>query len=259
MEVRIESTPHDVAILAADFIEFALRVERPTIGLATGETPLATYAELIDRHRRRGLRFDHATYVLLDEYVGIGEDHPASYRRHIREVFTDLVGVPTNAVHGPRGEAQDLEHAAEAYEQLLADLPPRAIQILGIGRGGHIGFNEPTSSLGSRTRIKTLHSTTRADNQRFFPDGEPVPLHALTMGIGTIMEAGKLLLLATGETKADVIEAAIEGPITATVPASALQLHPSATFVIDQAAASSLKHHDYYREIVMNRPVWQRP
>ena len=159
----------------------ALGRPHPTIGVATGGTPVATYEELIRRHHDDGLRLDHAHYVLLDEYVGLAAGHPQSYRRYIRDVFTDPVGVPDANVHGPAGDADDLRRAADDYEALLAALPPREIQILGIGRDGHIGFNEPLSSLASRTRIKTLHPKTRTDNERFFDDGVAVPVHAITM------------------------------------------------------------------------------
>lgn len=259
MDVRIEATAGDVAQLAADFVEKALESPSPTIGLATGGTPLATYAELIDRHRTRQLRFDHAHYVMLDEYVGVAPDDPVSYHHFIREQFTDQVGVAPTSVHGPLGDTEHLDSAADAYEEVLATLAPREVQILGIGRDGHIGFNEPTSSLASRTRVKTLHSETRADNQRFFPAGQPVPRHALTMGIGTILEAKRLLLIATGEAKAEAIAAAIEGPVTAMVPATALQLHRAATVVIDEAAAAQLVQRDYYIEVASHRPEWQRP
>lgn len=259
MDVRIESDPAAVARLAADFVEAALGEGQPTIGLATGGTPVATYEELIRRHEEDGLGFDHAQYVLLDEYVGVAVDDPASYRRYIRDVFTDRVGVPATSVHGPPGDSTDLEHAADEYEQLLATLAPRRLQLLGIGRDGHIGFNEPTSSLASRTRIKTLTEATRADNAPYFPDGGEVPRHALTMGIGTILEAEQLLLLATGDAKIDALAAAIEGPITSVVPSSALQLHPRATVIADEAAAANLRYLDYYRETAAHRPAWQRP
>ena len=258
MDIRIEPTPEAVATLAADFIDDALAHPATTIGLATGSTPLATYDELVRRHERHGLRFDHAAYVLLDEYVGIDADHPASSRRFIHEVFTDRVGVPRSAVHGPPGDATDLAAAADEYEALLRALPRRRVQLLGIGRDGHIGFNEPTSSLASRTRVKTLHAATRADNERFFDDGETVPRHALTMGIGTILEAERLLLLATGPAKAPAIAAALEGPVTAMVPASALQLHPDAVVVLDEQAAAELTTGDYLRDIARHRPDWQR-
>lgn len=259
MDIWIEGSTEAVAALSADFVEAALSVPDPTIGLATGSTPAPTYEELIRRHAARDLRFDHAHYVLLDEYVGIPADHPASYRRHVREVFTDRVGVPPDHVHGPTGDAADLAAAADDYERLLAELAPRALQILGIGRDGHIGFNEPTSSLASRTRVKTLHPDTRADNARFFADPTEVPRHGLTMGIGTILEAERLVLLATGETKAGAVAAAVEGPVTASVPASALQLHAAATVILDPAAASGLRHRDYYDEVARHRPDWQRP
>lgn len=259
MDVWIEPSTDAVASLAADFVEEALRTPDPTIGLATGGTPMATYAELIRRHDEEGLGFDHAHYVLLDEYVGLTADHPRSYRRFIRETFTERVGVPTDRVHGPVGDAADIAAAADEYERLLSELPPRELQLLGIGRDGHIGFNEPISSLASRTRLKTLRPETIADNQRFFAAGEAVPVHALTMGIGTISEARRLLLLATGEAKADAIAASVEGPVSASVPASALQLHPAVTIILDEAAASGLRSRAYHARVAAHRPDWQRP
>jgi glucosamine-6-phosphate deaminase len=259
MDVRIESGPDEVADLAADFIEHALDRPNPTIGLAAGGSPVATYDELIRRHRERGVRFDHANYVLLDEYVGVGRDDPTSYHRYIRDVFTDHVGVPTASVHGPDGDQASIADAADRYERLLAELAPRALQLLGIGRDGHIGFNEPTSSLASRTRITALTATTRADNQRFFSGGEVVPSMAITMGIATILEAERLLLIATGEAKAAAIAAAIEGPVSAMVPASALQLHPDVIVIIDEAAATGLRLVEHYRDVAAHRPDWQRP
>lgn len=259
MDVWIEPEADAVARLAADFVQDAVGAGEITLGLATGSTPVATYRELIRRHREEGLSFDRVHVVLLDEYVGIAPDHPQSYRRFIRDTFTNAVGIAPDRVHGPAGDAVDLAAAGADYEALLQRLPPRALQLLGIGRDGHIGFNEPTSSLASRTRVKTLHPDTRADNARFFADSESVPVHALTMGIGTILEARRLVLLATGDTKAAAVAAAVEGPVSASVPASALQLHPAAMVVIDEAAAGGLAHRAYHAEVAAHRPAWQRP
>jgi glucosamine-6-phosphate deaminase len=162
-------------------------------------------------------------------------------------------------VHVPDGGADDLEAAAEEYERALADAGGVDVQLLGIGGNGHIGFNEPTSSFGSRTRIKTLTARTRADNARFFASPDEVPLHCLTQGLGTILGARRLLLVAQGEGKAAAVAAAVEGPLTSMCPGSALQLHPRATVVVDEAAAARLTLIDHYRHVHAAKPAWQRP
>lgn len=260
MEVVITATPDEAALRAADAIEHLLRTStRPVLGLATGSSPLPTYRALIERHVRDGLSFAAARAFLLDEYVGLATDHPRSYRSFIRREFTDHVDLPADALYGPDGAADDLDEAGRSYERQIAECGGIDLQLLGIGSDGHIGFNEPTSSLSSRTRLKTLTSATRIDNARFFDDDvESVPRHVLTQGIGTILDARHLVLIATGGSKAAPIALAVEGPLTAMVPASALQLHPHATVILDAPAAAELRLADYYRETYDNKPTGQR-
>lgn len=259
MEVVIVSRPEQAAMLVADAIERLLdQVERPVLGLATGSSPLPTYRELITRYNAGRLSFANAGAFLLDEYVGLEPDHPEAYRAFIAREFTDHVDLPTDAVRGPRGSVDGLRNAADDYEAELVAAGGVDLQLLGIGGDGHIGFNEPGSSLGSRTRLKSLTDATRADNARFFDDDvTAVPRHALTQGIGTILDARHLVLIATGESKAAPVARAVEGPLTAMVPASALQLHPHATVLVDEAAATGLTQADYYRETYAHKPEWQ--
>lgn len=257
MEIVILPAPADVARTAADAIEQQVRSGPSVLGLATGSTPLGTYKELIARHRDGGLSFAGAQAFLLDEYVGLPSAHPESYHSVIREDFVDSVDFTAGAVHGLDGVAEDLEAEAGRYEAAIAAAGGVDIQILGIGTDGHVGFNEPMSSLGSRTRIKTLTQQTRQDNARFFEDPADVPNHVLTQGLGTISEARHLLLLAMGEAKAEAIAAAVEGPVAALCPASALQLHPHVTVLLDEPAASRLAHREYYQDTFGRKPAWQ--
>jgi glucosamine-6-phosphate deaminase len=257
MEIIILPTDLDVAGKAADAIEEQVRSGPTNLGLATGLTPLATYQELIERHRTGGLSFANTKAFLLDEYVGLPATHPQSYHSVIRREFTGRVDFRADAVHGLKGTAADVAAEAERYEKVLEASGGVDIQILGIGTDGHVGFNEPMSSLASRTRIKTLTQGTRQDNARFFEDGEAVPDHVLTQGLGTILSARHLLLLAVGESKAEAVAAAVEGPVAAVCPASALQLHPHVTVIIDEAAASLLNHREYYLDTFTRKPAWQ--
>ena len=258
MEVVIAPTG-EVGRLGADAVT-QLLAGRPAavLGLATGSSPLSTYAELIRRHQAEGLSFAQVTAFTLDEYVGLAADHPQRYRNVIATEFTDHVDLDPAAVHGPDGLAQDLVAACAAYEAALAAAGGVDLQILGIGADGHIAFNEPGSSLASRTRIKTLTPQTRIDNARFFGgDVEAVPVHCLTQGIGTIMAARHLVLLATGRGKAEAIHQLVEGPVSAMWPASVLQFHPHVSVIVDEAAASRLQLGAYYRDTWANKPVWR--
>ncbi|WP_019925632.1 glucosamine-6-phosphate deaminase [Nocardia sp. BMG111209] len=228
------------------------------IGLATGSSPLGAYRELIRRHRAQGLSFRQVQAFLLDEYIGLPPGHPQSYARYIRDEFTSHVDIADAAVHSPDGNAADIPSAAASYEQMIATRGPIAVQILGIGGNGHLGFNEPGSSLRSRTRVKTLTPKTRADNARFFGDDlSRVPTHVLTQGLGTIGDAGHLLMIATGAAKAEAVAAAVEGPVSAFCPASILQMHPHVTVIVDPPAAAYLRAIDYYRFAFTNKPAWQ--
>jgi glucosamine-6-phosphate deaminase len=257
MEIIILPTPDDVARIAADAIEEQVRRGPAVLGLATGSTPLGTYRELIERHRTGGLSFAQAQAFLLDEYVGLPGEHPQSYHSVIRDEFTASVDFGADAVQGLDGMATDPEAEAARYEARITAAGGVDIQILGIGADGHVGFNEPMSSLASRTRIKTLTRQTRHDNARFFSSLEEVPDHVLTQGLGTIREARHLLLLAMGEAKAEAIAAAVEGPVAAICPASALQLHPHVSVLVDEAAASRLAHREYYTDTFGRKPAWQ--
>lgn len=228
------------------------------LGVATGSTPLPIYEALAAKVRAGEVDASRARICQLDEYVGLPAGHPESYRSVVlREVVAPL-GLDESAFMGPDGSAADVQGACEAYDRALAEAGGVDLQLLGIGTDGHIGFNEPCSSLASRTRIKTLTEQTRVDNARFFDgDIEQVPHHVITQGIGTILEARHLVLLATGEGKADAVAATVEGPVASVVPASALQLHPHATVIVDEAAASKLKLADYFRHTYANKPAWQ--
>lgn len=259
MEVIIKPDAAAVAQLAADIFEDYVRKESVVLGLATGSTPLAMYKELIRRHNEEGLSFAHTRAFLLDEYIGLPHDHSQSYYRTIRDEFTDHIDIDDAVVQSPDGLAEDPVAAGAAYDAAIKEAGGIDIQLLGIGTDGHIGFNEPGSSLVSRTRMKTLHPQTIKDNARFFASESDVPIHVLTQGLGTISEAGHLLLLATGEGKAEAIAATVEGPVAAFCPASVLQLHPHATVLIDEAAASKLQFAEYYHYAYDHKPSWQRP
>ena len=256
MEVVVLADPAAVARVAADAVEAAVRgAEAPVLGLATGSTPLPLYAELARRHRDEGLSFAAARAFLLDEYVGLPADHPQRYAAVIRSAFTDAVGLAD--VHGPDGTAPDLLAAAERYEAAIEAAGGIDVQIAGIGADGHLAFNEPGSSLASRTRLKTLDDRTRRDNARFFGSVDEVPRHVLTQGLGTILRSRHLLLLATGAGKAQVVARAVEGPLAAVCPASVVQLHPHATVLLDEPAAAGLQHRAYYDQAWRDRPGWQ--
>ena len=214
----------------------------PTVnlGLATGRSPLPVYDDLIRRYQQNEVSFGSTSVFLLDEYVGLPREHRASFRSTIRRVFSGHTDLPDQRVFGPQAELRRLQAACHSYEQSIRDAGGIAVQLLGIGSNGHIGFNEPPSSLGSRTRPVRLTAQTREDNARNFGSPEEVPTGALTQGIGTILEAGRLVLIAFGARKARAVAAAVEGPVTEMCPASALQLHADATIVADRAAASLL-------------------
>jgi glucosamine-6-phosphate deaminase len=259
MEVVISTTPDEAGTLAADAVEELLR-RRPeaVLGVATGSSPLIIYDELGRRVAQGSLSLAKVRAFMLDEYVGLPADHPQRYRNVIREEFVDKVDIDPTQVFGPDGLAADLLGACQAYERAIADVGGVDLQILGIGTDGHIAFNEPGSSLASRTRIKTLTSQTRRDNARFFGgDVEAVPQHCLTQGIGTILEARHVLLVASGRGKAEAVHQLVEGSVSALWPATALQLHPHVTVLLDIAAASRLQLASYYIETYEAKPSWQ--
>jgi glucosamine-6-phosphate deaminase len=244
--ILCESAEH-VGARAADIIEARVRQGPAVLGLATGGSPKSTYRELIRRHRDGQLSFSQVKAFTLDEYAGLPKDHEQSYYSTIRREFTDQVDLPLDQLITPQGDAPDLIAEAERYDAAIAAAGGVDVQVLGIGANGHIGFNEPTSSLASRTRVKTLAGATRTDNARFFPDGD-VPRLCLTQGLGTIRETKLAVLVAMGENKAAAVQSMVEGPVSAHCPASVLQLHRKAVVILDPGAASRLSLLEYYRE-----------
>jgi glucosamine-6-phosphate deaminase len=258
MEVVIVDGPDEAGILVGGAVA-ALVDATPTavLGLATGSSPVVVYRDLARRHVAGDLSLARVRAFLLDEYVGLPPDHPQSYRSFIARELEARVDLADAAVQAPDIQSGDLVAACATYEREIAAAGGVDLQLLGIGTDGHIGFNEPGSSLASRTRIKTLTDQTRRDNARFFASLEEVPRHVVTQGVGTILEARHLVLLAFGAAKAAAVAAAVEGPVTAMVPGSALQLHPHATVVVDEPAAAGLRLAGYYRETWAHKPSWQ--
>jgi len=255
MEVIIKDTYEEMSIEAAKIIRDAVHLKpNLVLGLATGSTPIGTYRELIRMHKAGELDFSKVVTFNLDEYVGLPATHDQSYYYFMHENLFDHINISATNVHVPSGVVRDFGRYCQWYEEEIAKVGGIDLQVLGIGSDGHIGFNEPGSSLASRTRIVTLTEETIRDNSRFFERMEDVPRFAITMGVGTIMEAKHCLLLANGEKKAEPVEALVEGPITSQVTASALQMHPHATVIVDTAAASKLKRASYYRWTYENRP-----
>ena len=258
MEVIIAEDADEVARRAATrFVRAIAGRTAPVLGVATGSSPIGTYAELARRVSAGALDLSRASAFALDEYVGLDPDHPESYRSVIHRTVTTPLGLDPTRVHVPNGAADDIPRVCLDYERAISASGGVDVQLLGIGANGHIGFNEPSSSFGSRTRLKTLAPQTRADNARFFGAGTETPVHCITQGLGTILKARHLVLLAFGEGKAQAVADAVEGPLTAFLPGSAIQLHPHATVVVDEAAASRLKLADYYRYTFANKPAWQ--
>ena len=255
MEVVILPDASAVARYAADLVASAVTADPAAVfGVATGSSPLGVYAALAERVRAGHLSFGAASAFALDEYVGLAPDARQSYARVVGATVTAPLGFDPTHVHVPDGRAADPHAAARAFDTAIAAAGGVALQLLGVGTNGHIGFNEPTSSFASRTRVKTLAPRTRADNARFF-GGDPaaVPLHCITQGLGTILEARRLVLVAQGAGKAQAIAGLVEGPVTSLMPGSALQLHPDAVVVIDEAAASGLQLADYYRYVQQHK------
>jgi len=253
MEVIIEQAARQVGVKGANVIaDHVLRKPGLALGLATGSTPLIAYEELIRKHEQ-GLDFSKVVTFNLDEYLGLPPAHPQSYAKFMENNFFSRINIDKQNIHVPSGLALDPHGFCESYEADIKRAGGIDLQLLGIGRDGHIGFNEPGSSLGSRTRVKTLTRETIEDNARFFETEEEVPRFAITMGVGTIMEARRIILLATGSAKAQAVAAAVEGPVTASATASVLQLHGDVIFILDEEAASELKRRDYYRWIQENK------
>ncbi len=259
MEIIIQATPEEASVIAARHVARIVR-EKPNavLGLATGQTPLAMYRELVRMHGALGLDFSGVTTFNLDEYVGLPPEHPASYHTFMWENLFRHVNVRPERIHIPDGLAPNIPAFCRSYEEGIRAAGGIDLQVLGIGSDGHIGFNEPSSSLASRTRIKTLTPQTRQDNAPAFGSPDEVPVHVITMGVGTIMDAREVLMLAFGAKKAEAVAGAVEGPITAMNPASILQMHPAARCIIDQSAATKLTRTEYYRWVYDRKPDWQK-
>ena len=240
MRVVVAPDTDGAACEAADIVERFVTQSRPaSLGLATGVTMEALFAELARRHREQGLSFAHVDAYLLDEYVGLDPCDPNAFRMVAHRLLACGVDLPVGALHGPNPHADDLDAECDRYEQEVR-ASSIGLQLLGIGSNGHIAFNEPGSVLASTTRVVELGEQTRADNARFFPEGRLPPAWAITQGIATILAAAEILLIACGTHKAEAVARALEGPVTPSVPASALQLHSTVTVVLDALAASRL-------------------
>ena len=224
-----------------------MAADRFVLGLATGSTPLRLYRALVEGHARGEIDFSAVHTFNLDEYIGLPKDHPQSYFHFMRTNLFEHVNLAPENIHFLDGRPEKVEEHCAEYETQIREAGGIDLQVLGIGRDGHIGFNEPTSSLRSRTRDKTLTRETIEDNKRFFDREEDVPKWALTMGVGTIMEAREIVVLATGRAKASAVAAMVEGPVTAMCTASALQSHPHVRVICDEAAAAKLNYDEYYR------------
>jgi len=252
MLLILKSGSEEVGRAAARIIANTVRRNPAArLGMATGSTTLGMYKELVRLHREESLDFSRVVTFNLDEYLGLTADHPQSLRYFMQQHFFSHVNVQPQNIHAPDGSIKGgYQEYCASYEQSIRDAGGIDLQILGIGRNGHIGFNEPTSSLGSRTRLKVITKETIEDNRKFFGPGEQIPECSITMGIGTILDTRRVLLLATGAAKAEPIAQAIEGPVTASVPASALQWHPDVTFIVDRDAGARLKHQPYYQHVL---------
>lgn len=258
MEVIIQSDKEAAALLAARIIAHDLHANpHLVLGLATGKTMECVYRHLVRMHRDEGLDFSLCSTFNLDEYVGLRASDLNSYRHYMNHHLFNHVNVDMRNTHLPNGMAHDLDDECRKYEAAIQRFGGVDLQLLGIGKAGHIGFNEPLSALRSRTRVKALTPTTLQQNAPHFGGETQMPRRAITMGVGTIIEARRCLLLVTGHSKAQVLAKAVEGPITSMISASALQMHPRCTAVVDEEAAASLSEKEYYRWIFDNEPEWE--
>ena len=255
MEIIVSNTYEELSQAAAATVAKTLNSKpNAVLGLATGSTPLGLYKELARMHKDDGLDFSQVTTFNLDEYVGLKQDHPQSYHYFMHENLFKHINIAPHNIYVPSGTTDNYKAFCEWYERRIVECGGIDLQVLGVGSDGHIAFNEPSSSLGSRTRIKTLAKQTIDDNRRFFNGGGEVPAYAITMGVGTILEAEKIMLLANGEAKAEAVAGAIEGPVTSMNTASALQLHERVIFYLDKAAAGRLEMREYFRWIQAKMP-----
>ena len=258
MEVVIRPNAEIATELVARMIARKLRDNpRLVMGLATGRTMESVYARLVEMHRETGLDFSACCTFNLDEYVGLSDQHLNSYRHYMNQHLFQKVNIDLKNTHLPNGLASDLKAECLDYETLIIKHGGIDLQLLGIGLNGHLGFNEPLSAFNSRTRVKGLSPTTRQQNALLFEHPDQVPHSAITMGVGTILDCRRCILLATGEEKAEIVAKAVEGPITSMISATALQLHPACTLVLDEAAGSRLKEASYYQWMFENLPEWR--
>lgn len=259
MEIIIQPDAAQASLTAARIVAKTVR-EKPhaVLGFATGRTPLKLYEQLASMYLEGGLDFSGVTSFNLDEYVGIEPTHPASFHSYMWHNLFSRINIPKERIHIIDGMTPDIPAYCRHYEAAIKTAGGIDIQILGIGKNGHIGFNEPSSSLSSRTRIKTLTEATRLDLAEEFGGLDRVPHHVITMGLGTIMESRLCILLAFGASKAAAVARAVEGPVTAMMPASVLQMHPRAVFVLDREAAGELELADYYAWVYEHKPDWQK-
>jgi glucosamine-6-phosphate deaminase len=258
MEVIIRPDAATAAMLTARLMAEALRAKPDIVfGLATGRTMEGLYALLADMHRNEGLDFSKARTFNLDEYIGLGPEDPNSYRFYMEHHLFSHINIKRENTFLPNGIAADLDAACREYEEQIVACGGIDLQLLGIGSTGHIGFNEPLSAMRSRTRAKALTLETIAQNAPQFDDPARMPKRALTMGVGTILDARRCLMLVTGAAKADIVAKAVEGPITSMISATAMQLHPKCTVIVDEAAAAKLTQQEYYRWIFANEPEWE--
>ncbi len=258
MEVIIAENQDQASEWAARKIKNKVKSQpNSVLGMATGSTPLSLYKKVIGFFKQESIDHSQIRTFNLDEYVGVRPDHPGSYSYYMQKNWLQPLGLSDSQFHIPNGNTGDILQECEAFEALLKKWGPIDLQILGLGRDGHIGFNEPGSSLGSRTRLKSLTEQTIEDNKSVFSKVDSPPRHVITMGVQTIMEAQEILLLAFGKMKAQAVKDFIEGPITSMVPASILQMHPKVQVFLDAEASSLLQNQDYYREVFANKPDWQ--
>ena len=259
MQVIVCDSPEESArLVAAEIVRELAAKPELVLGLATGSTPIGVYRELVRAHRESAVDFSQVRTFNLDEYLGLPREHPQSYRYFMHQHLFQHINIKPENIHfpptsgplqtsGQESGALSLPQRFEEHEGLIRECGGIDIQLLGIGSNGHIGFNEPTSSLASRTRIKTLTDKTLRDNSRFYSEGERQPSLAVTLGIATILDARRIFLQAFGENKAEAVRQCVEGPISSFWPASVLQTHRRVTAFVDDASASRLQMVDYYR------------
>lgn len=259
MEVIIRPDKESACQLACDLIFDAIALDpKIVLGLATGGTMENLYARLSKKINLAGLNLDTVRTFNLDEYIGLSPTHSGSYRSYMEKHFFSQVSIKTQNTFLPRGDALDVEQECLDYEKLIKKAGGIDLQLLGLGQIGHIGFNEPLSSLASRTRAKSLTPETRKQNAQYFGGEANVPKRAITVGVGTILESTRALMLVTGRSKAEILAKSVEGPVTSLISATALQLHPKCMVIVDEAAAAKLVNQEYYRWVFENEPEWER-